>query len=95
MKNFDKISFGILATINGGIWIYISIFGLSGFSISGLIIGLFSLLYLPYEYRRRMRQIDEMKRKYKLDGDYTLEELEKIRIERDYQDNFVKKLKID
>lgn len=42
-----------------------------------------------------MRQIDEMKRKYKLDGDYTLEELEKIRIERDYQDNFVKKLKID
>jgi hypothetical protein len=31
---------------------------------------------------------------YDLQGDDTLEEIEKIRIERDYQGNFAKKLKL-
>lgn len=63
-------------------------------SIGRVIFYLFCLLWIPKSYRDKNQKIKQMKAEYGLDGDYSLEELERIRIEKDYQENFVRKLNL-
>lgn len=58
------------------------------------LIYLACVFYIPIQSYETKRKITDFKRKYNLEGNYTLEEIEKLRIEMDYQETFVKKLNL-
>ncbi len=58
-----------------------------------ILYGLFCIQFPLIKYSNQ-NKINKMKREFKINRKINLEELEKIRIEKDYQENFVRKLGI-
>ncbi len=94
MKRLKYNILWITIVLLAAISLLYELIGSSNISILRICMPMLCLLSILLNQFFIKKKVKKMKQDLNLEGDYSLEELEKIRIENDYQKNFVNKLNL-